>query len=52
VALTVSPTPSVAIPPPLPPPPAVTTPAAKSNCNPPYTLDPATGKKHFKVECL
>jgi serine/threonine-protein kinase len=21
-------------------------------CNPPYTIDPATGKKHFKLECL
>jgi serine/threonine-protein kinase len=27
-------------------------PAGKPNCNPPYTIDPATGKKHFKVECL
>jgi len=39
--------------PPLPAPPAATTPrAAKPNCSPPYTLDPKTGKKHFKVECL
>jgi serine/threonine-protein kinase len=27
-------------------------PAAKPNCNPPFTIDPATGKKHFKVECI
>jgi serine/threonine-protein kinase len=27
-------------------------PAGKPNCNPPYMIDPATGKKHFKVECL
>ncbi len=26
--------------------------SAKPNCNPPYTLDPATGKKHYRVECL
>jgi serine/threonine-protein kinase len=26
--------------------------AAPPNCNPPYTLDRATGKKHFKAECL
>ena len=25
---------------------------APPDCNPPYTLDRATGKKHFKVECL
>lgn len=25
---------------------------AKPNCSPPYTIDPATGKKHFKAECL
>ncbi len=25
---------------------------AKSNCTPPYTLDPATGKKKWKAECL
>jgi serine/threonine-protein kinase len=40
-----------------PPPPAPAEPApapapAKPNCNPPYTIDAATGKKHFKVECL
>ena len=23
-----------------------------SNCNPPYTIDGVTGKKHFKAECL
>jgi serine/threonine protein kinase len=49
-----APTATVAMAPPaLPPPPAVTTPPAnKPNCNPPYTLDPKTEKKHFKVECL
>jgi serine/threonine-protein kinase len=26
--------------------------AAKPNCSPPYILDPVSGKKHFKVECL
>jgi serine/threonine-protein kinase len=25
---------------------------SKPNCAPPYTLDPATGRKHFKAECL
>jgi eukaryotic-like serine/threonine-protein kinase len=40
-----------------PPPPAPAEPVpapapAKPNCNPPYTIDPVTGKKHFKVECL
>jgi eukaryotic-like serine/threonine-protein kinase len=40
---------------PSPPAPAQPPPAqvpAKPNCNPPYVIDPATGKKHFKVECL
>jgi serine/threonine-protein kinase len=31
------------------PPPA---PAAKPNCTPPFTLDPITGKKKWKAECL
>jgi serine/threonine protein kinase len=31
---------------------APTIPPTKPNCNPPFTLDPATGKKHFRVECL
>jgi serine/threonine-protein kinase len=26
--------------------------AAKPNCTPPFTLDPATGKKKWKAECL
>jgi serine/threonine-protein kinase len=26
--------------------------ATKANCNPPYVLNPATGKKNWKVECL
>ncbi len=25
---------------------------SKTNCNPNYTIDPATGRKHFKAECL
>jgi eukaryotic-like serine/threonine-protein kinase len=40
---------------PSPPAPAQPPPAqvpAKPNCNPPFVIDPATGKKHFKVECL
>jgi serine/threonine protein kinase len=32
------------------PPPAPA--AERPNCSPPYKLDPVTGKKHFKVECL
>jgi eukaryotic-like serine/threonine-protein kinase len=36
-----------------PPPPAPAPPAApKANCTPPYTIDPATGKKNFKPECF
>jgi hypothetical protein len=27
-------------------------PPSKPNCNPNYTIDPATGRKHFKAECL
>ena len=26
--------------------------AAPANCNPPYTIDRVTGKKHFRAECL
>ena len=26
--------------------------ATGASCSPPYTVNPATGKKHFKVECL
>jgi hypothetical protein len=26
--------------------------AAKPDCAVPYVIDPGTGKKHFKVECL
>jgi serine/threonine-protein kinase len=37
---------------PAPPPPTTPPPTAKPNCNPPYTLDPVNGKKHFKLECL
>jgi hypothetical protein len=45
-----TPTPALATLPPAPT--GVTTPAAKPNCSPPYTLDPKSGKKHFKLECL
>jgi serine/threonine-protein kinase len=32
--------------------PASAPPAGKPNCNPNYAIDPATGRKHFKAECL
>jgi serine/threonine-protein kinase len=32
--------------------PAAQVPAAKSNCSPPYSLDPATGIKRWKPECM
>jgi len=41
-----------------PPPPVVVSkkvappPAPAKNCDPPYTVDPATGRKKYKVECL
>jgi eukaryotic-like serine/threonine-protein kinase len=45
------PSPAPPLPPPSPPAAAIP-PATKPNCNPPYTLDPKSGKKHFKLECL
>ncbi len=41
-------------PPPPPPPPPVTAKPPKTNaaCDPPYTIDPATGRKKYKLECL
>lgn len=41
-------------PPPRPPPPPATTPKKppNKNCDPPYTVDPGTGRKKYKVECL
>lgn len=33
-------------------PPPSDVPAARSACEPPYTVDSATGKRHWKVECL
>ena len=35
-------------------PPVVPSPAApgRPSCSPPFTVDPATGRKHFKAECL
>jgi hypothetical protein len=37
-----------------PPPPPVTAKPPKPNtaCDPPYTIDPATGRKKYKLECL
>ena len=39
---------------PPPPPPPVTAKAPKVNpaCDPPYTIDPGTGRKKYKIECL
>jgi serine/threonine-protein kinase len=48
-AAIVAPTVTVETPPPTP---TATASAAKPDCNPPYTLDPVSGKKHFKLECL
>jgi serine/threonine-protein kinase len=31
---------------------ATPTPLTPKNCNPPFVVDPATGKKNFKLECL
>ena len=31
---------------------AASSPPATAACSPPYTIDPSTGKKHFKLECL
>jgi serine/threonine protein kinase len=49
-ALPVTPPPTA---PPVPiAPPATSAAPAKPNCNPPYTVDPVSGRKHFKSECL
>jgi serine/threonine-protein kinase len=45
-ATTTKPTPTVK------PPVATATPHDKPNCTPPFVIDPATGKKTWKVECL
>ncbi len=34
------------------PPAAAPVPPAKASCSPPFTIDPETGKKKWKVECL
>ena len=34
------------------PPPVVKAPKVNLACDPPYTLDPATGRKKYKLECL
>jgi len=41
--------PPVVVRPPPPPPPAVKKP---NPCDPPYTIDPKTGRKKYKIECL
>lgn len=33
-------------------PPPTTAPPPNKNCDPPYTVDPGTGRKKYKVECL
>ena len=38
--------------PPPPPPPAPATVRRPNPCDPPYTIDPATGRKKYKMECL
>jgi eukaryotic-like serine/threonine-protein kinase len=43
---------TTAAPAPRPPAEPAAAPAPAKNCNPPYTIDSVTGKKHFKVECL
>lgn len=44
-----APAPVIIRPPPPPPPPVVKRP---NPCDPPYTIDPATGRKKYKMECL
>ena len=46
--------PTVIRPPPPPTPPPVTTqkPPPKPNCDPPFTIDPASGRKKYKMECI
>jgi serine/threonine protein kinase len=39
-------------PPVLPPPPITKGPKSNAACDPPYTIDPATGRKKYKMECL
>jgi eukaryotic-like serine/threonine-protein kinase len=39
-------------PPPPPPPPAQPKPPKVNPCDPPFTIDPATGRKKYKMECL
>ena len=44
---------STRLPPPPPPPPvAAKPPKTNAACDPPYTIDPATGRKKYKMECL
>ena len=38
--------------PPPPPPPVTTKPKVNPACDPPFTIDPATGRKKYKIECL
>jgi serine/threonine-protein kinase len=44
--------PPVTRPPPPPPPVSKPKPTTNSACDPPYTIDPATGRKKYKLECL
>jgi serine/threonine protein kinase len=46
------PPPPAAAPAPAPPAPAQTPAQSTTNCTPPFTVDPATGKKKWKAECL
>jgi serine/threonine protein kinase len=39
-------------PPPPPPPAAAKPPKASAACDPPFTIDPATGRKKYKLECF
>ncbi len=44
--------PPIVRPPPVKPPPPPPPPPKKDNCDPPYTIDPATSRKVYKRECL
>jgi hypothetical protein len=43
--------PPVYRPPPPPPPPPVVK-KTNQNCDPPFTIDPATGRRKYKLECM
>ncbi len=46
------PPPIVKHPPPQPPPHPIAPPPKSASCDPPYTIDPTTGRKKYKMECL